>query len=165
MDKSLELGFEDEMRQLLKLMPRLNRRILGSATVLDVVPDFVRLHNPYTLNVLEGKEQPAERIKVWQVASDSKDKLDTLRRLLLTLGGEKTIVFANYRESVERIHQYLVKNGIEAGLYHGALDQQERECAVARLNNAVAQYFLLYKIHDEWVKTFLLSAKLILFPE
>ena len=36
---------------------------------------------------------------------------------------------------------------------------------VARLNNAVAQYFLLYKIHDEWVKTFLLSAKLILFPE
>lgn len=135
MDKSLELGFEDEMRRLIKQMPRINRRILASATVLDVVPDFVRLHNPFTLNVLEGKEQPAERIKVWQVVSDSKDKLDTLRQLLLTLGGEKTIVFANYRESVERIHQYLVKNGIEAGLYHGALDQQERECAVARLNN------------------------------
>ena len=32
MDKSLELGFEEEMRQLLKQMPRLNRRILASAT-------------------------------------------------------------------------------------------------------------------------------------
>ncbi len=138
MDKSLELGFEDEMRQLLRQMPHINRRILASATILDVVPEYVRLHNPFTLNVLEAKEQPAERIKVWKVKSDSKDKLNTLRDLLLTLGAEKTIVFANYRESVERIHQYLVKNGIDASLYHGALEQQERECAVAKLNNGSA---------------------------
>ena len=135
MDKSLELGFEDEMRRLLKQMPRLNRRILASATVLDVVPEYVRLHNSFTLNVLDGNEQPAERIKVWQVISDSKDKLDTLRQLLLSLGRGKTIVFANYRESVERIHQSLLKCGIDAGLYHGALDQQNRETVVAMLNN------------------------------
>lgn len=135
MDKSLELGFEDEMRQLLKQMPRLNRRILASATVLDVVPDYVRLHNPFTLNVLEQAEQPAGRIHVYRVIADSKDKLDTLRRLLLTLGGGKAIIFANYRESVERIHQSLVNNGIDAGIYHGAMEQQQRECAVAMLNN------------------------------
>ena len=75
MDKSLELGFEEEMRQLLKQMPRLNRRILASATVLEAVPDYVRLHNPFTLNVLEEVEQPAERISVWQVMADGKDKL------------------------------------------------------------------------------------------
>ena len=135
MDKSLELGFEDEMRQLLKQMPRLNRRILASATVLDVVPDYVRLHNPFTLNVLDGNDLPDERITVWQVPSPDKDKLATLRQLLLSLGGGKTIVFANYRESVERIHHALVKEGIDAGLYHGALEQMDRECAVARLNN------------------------------
>ncbi len=135
MDKSLELGFEDEMRQLLKQMPRINRRILASATVLDVVPDYVRLNKPVTVNVLKGSAQPAERIKVWQVESSSRDKLDCLRDLLLTLDGDKTIVFANYRESVERIHQYLVKHKIDAGIYHGALEQQERECAVAMLNN------------------------------
>ena len=135
MDKSLELGFEDEMRQLLKQMPHLNRRILASATVLDLVPDYVRLHNPFILNVLEQTEQPAERITVWQVMADSKDKLDTLRQLLLSLDGGKSIVFANYRESVDRIHQFLVKNGIDAGIYHGAMEQQERECAVALLNN------------------------------
>ena len=135
MDKSLELGFEDEMRQLLRQMPHIARRILVSATVLDVVPDYVRLHHPFTLNVLTAHEQPAERITVWQVNADSKDKLDTLRQLLLSLDGGKTIVFANYRESVERIHQFLVKVGIGAGIYHGALEQQEREWAVARLNN------------------------------
>ena len=135
MDKSLELGFEDEMRQLLKQMPHINRRVLASATVLDVVPDYVRLHNPLTLNVLEKTEQPAERITVRRVTSDSKDKLDTLRQLLLSLEGGKTIVFVNYRESVERIHQYLVKQRIDAGIYHGAMEQQDRECAVAMLNN------------------------------
>lgn len=135
MDKSLELGFEDEMRQLIKQMPHLSRRILASATVLDVVPDYVRLHNPFVLNVLEKTAQPAERIKVWQVMSDDKDKLVTLRSLLLSLDGGKTIVFANYRESAQRIHQYLVKGGIDAGLYHGAMEQHEREQAVAMLNN------------------------------
>lgn len=135
MDKSLELGFEDEMRQLLKLMPHLNRRILASATVLDEVPDYVRLHNPFVLDVLEKSEQPAERILVRQVSSPEKDKLETLRRLLLSLDGGKTIVFANFRESVERIHQFLRKSGIDAGIYHGALEQQERECAVSMLNN------------------------------
>ena len=117
MDKALELGFEDEMRQLLKHMPRLNRRILASATVLDVVPEYVRLHNPLVLNVLKDSAQPADRIKIWQVNSDSKDKLVTLRDLLLTLDGGKSIVF------------------IDAALYHGAMDQQERECTVAMFNN------------------------------
>ena len=135
MDKALELGFEDEMRRLIKVMPHINRRIMASATVLDVVPDYVRLHNPTILNVLEQTEQPAERIRVWQVVSNDKDKLETLRQLLLSLDGDKTIVFANFRESVERIHQALSKWGFSVGIYHGALEQQQRETAVAILNN------------------------------
>jgi superfamily II DNA/RNA helicase len=103
MDKALELGFEDEMRQLLKRMPHLNRRILASATVLDDLPDYVLLHDPVTVNVLQASEQPAARIKVWLVKSPHKDKLDPLRDLLFSLDGGKSIVFANYRESAERI--------------------------------------------------------------
>ena len=135
MDKALELGFEDEMRQLMRFMPRLNRRILASATALEVIPDYVNLHNPRVVNVLQRGEQPIERITVWQVESDDKDKLDTLQRLLLSLNGEKTIVFSNYRESTDRIYQYLVKQHIFSAVYHGAMEQQDREFAVARLNN------------------------------
>jgi superfamily II DNA/RNA helicase len=135
MDKSLELGFEDEMRQLLKQMPHINRRILASATVLNVVPDYVRLHNPLTIDVLDKADHPAERIKVWQVMSECKDKLETLQQLLLSLEPGKVIVFANYRESAERIHQFLDGKRIDAGIYHGAMEQQDRECAVSKLNN------------------------------
>ena len=45
------------------------------------------------------------------------------------------IVFANHRESVERIHAALRKAGLPAGLYHGGLEQNERENAVELLNN------------------------------
>ena len=134
-DKSLELGFEDEMRRLLHQMPRLRRRILASATVLEEVPEYVRLHNPHVINALGGDNRPAERIAVWLVESDKKDKLDTLVELLRSLDGGKTIVFANFRESAERIHEHLCHQGITAGLYHGAMEQHERECAVAMLNN------------------------------
>ena len=135
MDKSLELGFEDEMRQLLKQMPHIKRRILASATILEAVPEYVYLHEPLVLDVLDQSNRPAERIKVWRVFSTDNDKLDTLRRLLLSLDDGKTIVFANYRDSAERIHQYLVKNNIDAALYHGGQEQQDRERAVALLNN------------------------------
>ena len=135
MDKSLELGFEDEMRRLLRQMPRLRRRILASATVLEVIPDYVRLHEPHVIDVLDKSDHPAERIDVWQVASATKDKLETLVKLLNSLDGGKAIVFVGFRESAERVYQALRQHGITAGLYHGALEQHERECAVAMLNN------------------------------
>jgi superfamily II DNA/RNA helicase len=103
--------------------------------VLKVVPDYVELNNPICLNLLNDSSPSTNRIKVWQVKSSRDDKLDTLRQLLLCLNGDKTIVFANYRDSAERIHQFLSGNGIDAGLYHGMLGQQERECVVAMLNN------------------------------
>ena len=69
---------------------------------------------------------------------DVRDKLDTLRRLLLELmptGAERTIIFVNYRESAERVAESLRKLGADPGLYTGALDQHDREKALALFNN------------------------------
>lgn len=137
-DKSLELGFEEEMRQLLRQMPQLRRRILASATVLDDVPDYVRLHQPHVINALGGVDRPAERTAVWRVECGKGNKPDTLVELLRSLDGGKSIVFTNYRESAESLHRHLREHGITAGLYHGALEQREREWAVAMLNNGSA---------------------------
>ena len=51
-------------------------------------------------------------------------------------------MFAYYRESAERIHQWLTRRDIDSVLYHGALDQQERECAVAMFNNGSANILI-----------------------
>ena len=134
-DKSLELGFGDEMSQLLHGMPRLSRRILTSATVMENVPPFVRLRNPEVLNLLDAPSAPSGRVTVWRVESPTADKLDTLCALLLRVEAGKVMVFVNYREAVERVRQYLVRRHIVAGGYHGALEQDDREKVLAAFEN------------------------------
>lgn len=134
-DKCLELGFEEEMRKLLKKMPNLSRKILTSATILNEIPDFVNLTDYVTLDFLESAENPSERTTVWQVKSEEKDKLAALRTLLYSIPQGKTIIFANYRDAVSRIYQNLKDNQISAGIYHGALEQMDREKAIAMFNN------------------------------
>lgn len=134
-DKCLELGFEEEMRKLLKKMPNLSRKILTSATILKEIPDFVNLTNYVTLDFLESAENPSDRTTVWQVKSEEKDKLAALRTLLYSIPQGKTIIFANYRDAVSRIYQNLKDNQISAGIYHGALEQMDREKAIAMFNN------------------------------
>lgn len=134
-DKCLELGFEEEMRKLLKKMPNLSRKILTSATILKDIPDFVNLTDYVTLDFLESAENPSERTTVWQVKSEEKDKLAALRTLLFCIPQGKTIIFANYRDAVSRIYQNLKDNQISAGIYHGALEQMDREKAIAMFNN------------------------------
>lgn len=132
-DKCLELGFEDEMKKLVKRMPNLSRKYLTSATVLDEMPQYMRMNNPTELNYCS--EAKNKKLKVWLVESDEADKLAILQRLLLSLPEGKSIVFANYRDAVERIHAHLVSHHIAAGIYHGALDQLSREMAVSMFHN------------------------------
>lgn len=134
-DKCLELGFEQEMERLCRLMPNLSRRILTSATVLSEIPSYVRIHVPLECNFLEARQEVESRMKVWEARSNEKDKLDALRQLLLSLPPGKAIVFANYRESVDRIYHYLAHNRISSGIYHGGLEQIDREKAITMFNN------------------------------
>lgn len=138
-DKSLELGFEDEMCRLVKRMKNLSRLILTSATDSAALPDFLPISDPVVLDFLGGNESLRKRMSVRSVESDSRDKLESLLTLLRDISGgkapERTIVFVNHRESAERIYGFLRNKGASAVLYHGALDQQKRESALAAFNS------------------------------
>lgn len=139
-DKSLELGFEEDMSKIFERLKNLSRIILTSATDMAVLPDFIRLNNPLTLSYLDSAPELRNRLRIHRVDSDDKDKLHALLRLLRNINsGEgspgKSIIFVNHRESAERIYQYLRGKGVSAVLYHGALDQKDREKAVAMFNN------------------------------
>lgn len=134
-DKSLELGFHDEMKRILRRMPNILRRTLTSATMIDEFPDFLRLHQVRIVNFLADKKELDSRLTVWSVRSDAKDKLEAALSLLKSITPGRTIIFANHRESAERIQEFLVQRGVSAGLYHGGLDQQEREMALTLFDN------------------------------
>lgn len=137
-DKSLELGFETEMKKIVNRLKNVSRTILTSATDIDVLPDFLQLKEPLRLD-FTGKGNVRSRLRVHRVDASGKDKLETLLSLLQNISTdsapERSIIFVNHRESAERVAQYLKKNGVDAVLYHGALDQIDREKAVAMFNN------------------------------
>ena len=138
-DKCLEMGFQNEMQKLIKSLPGLQRRILLSATNAEEIPAFVNMSKKGTLiDFLPDEEQTSERVTLYEVRSPEKDKLTTLRQLLLTLGDESSIVFLNYRDAVERVSNYLRDEGFTISSFHGGLEQRQREDQLYRFSNGSA---------------------------
>lgn len=133
-DKSLELGFHDQMRSIMGRMRKVSTLILTSATQAAELPDFVDGSGITTLDFFNG-EAVAPKLNICNIHSDCADKLDTLAALLRKICGTRTIVFVNHREAAERVATGMQKAGIKTGLYHGALDQDMRERALILFEN------------------------------
>ncbi|MDE6498839.1 MAG: DEAD/DEAH box helicase [Muribaculaceae bacterium] len=136
-DKSLELGFQDDMSKIVRRMRSLSLVVLTSATELSELPDFVDLGGAATVDFREsaGVKENCGDVSVQRVVSMSPDKLDTLGGLLESLAGEKVIVFLNYREAAERVYKAMKDLRLPVSLYHGGLDQIDRDKAIVRFNN------------------------------
>lgn len=137
-DKCLELGFQEEMMHILSRLPGIERRILLSATESESIPDFVSMGRTVRLDYRTDNSGVSDRIRLYTVASPEKDKLETLSRLLLSLGDKSSIVFLNYRDSVERTALFLKEKGFTVSWFHGGLEQHEREAALYRFSNGSA---------------------------
>lgn len=134
-DKCLEMGFHDEMSRLMQKLPALQRRILLSATDAEQIPHFVELGRISRLDYLDSEEPVSDRVEVYRVDCPQKDKLDSLRQLLSHLGDSQSVVFLNYRESVERVDGYLRQQGFVTSAFHGGFDQRQREDALYKFSN------------------------------
>lgn len=137
-DKCLEMGFLNEMNAIINKLSNVQRRILISATDAESIPHFVNMGKTTRMDYLIEEEQVSDRVNVYQVISPVKDKLETLRNLLCELGEESSIVFLNYRESVERVADYLQEQGFTLSYFHGGLEQRQREDALYKFSNASA---------------------------
>ena len=141
-DKCLEMGFHDEMARLLKKLPGVRRRFLLSATDTEQIPDFVQMGRTQRLDYLMEEEQVPDRVVLYEVKSPVKDKLETLRSLLCELGDQQSIVFLNYRDAVERVDDYLCRQGFATSAFHGGMEQKQREDALYKFSNGSANIFV-----------------------
>lgn len=131
-DKSLETGFEEQMKYIIGLLPSLNRRILTSATQGVTIPKFVRLDKAITINFLK---ETTNKLAVKTVVSPNRDKLRTLLNLLNYEGNSPGIIFCNLRESIKGVSKFLDKNNITHGCFHGDMEQKDRERSLLKFRN------------------------------
>ena len=141
-DKSLELGFQEEVSFIVGSLPSVNKRILTSATEAVEIPHFIGLADAARLNYLPTEKDTTNKLIVQKVLAPESDKVDTLFKLICYLGNRSTIVFCNHRESVNRTSDLLAKKGITNEFYHGALEQQERDSALCKFRNGTANVLI-----------------------
>ncbi len=140
-DKSLAMGFHDEMAFIVASLSNLKKRVLVSATTGVRVPDFIQLNAPVTLTfAAENEEQAGLETRI--VYSKSKDKIDTLIQLLCSLDSEAALIFCNHRETAERTRELLAEAGIQSMVYHGGMEQADRERALVQFRNGSVRYLV-----------------------
>ena len=140
-DKSLQLGYHEEMSYIIGKLGKLNKRVLVSATSGVEIPKYTRVVNPVVLDFIEEKVSNTN-LDVKIVVSKSKDKIDTLFQIICSLNSEAAIIFCNHRSAVERISDMLLSKGIISTFYHGGMDQDERERALIQFRNGSVNYLI-----------------------
>ena len=139
-DKSLEVGFEEEMKGIITQLPSVNKRILTSATQAVKVPGFVRLDKPTIVNYL--KEKKGSKLAIKTVVSPDKNKLKTLLQLVQHIGNEPGIIFCNLRDSINEVSRFLKRNKISHACFSGGMEQKDRERALIKFRNGTSQILI-----------------------
>ena len=131
-DKSLEVGFEAEMREIVESLSFLKKKILTSATQKTAIPDFVGLRNPKKINFLG---EASNQLEVKIVEATRKDKLDTLLQLLKQVGSGNGIIFCNFKDTIQFVSDFLNDWDVSHGCFYGGLEQVDRERALIKFRN------------------------------
>jgi superfamily II DNA/RNA helicase len=135
-DKSLEIGFEKEMKEISKALKNLKTRILTSATQGLELPEFVGMTDAVYIDYLH---ESISKLKQKCIVSPSKNKLDTLVKTLCHLGNQPGIVFCSFKDAIQEVSEYLDKNNIKHGCFYGDMEQNDRELALVKFRNGTHQ--------------------------
>ena len=138
-DKSLEVGFEYDMRGIIGQLPGLNKRILTSATQGVEIPDFVGFQKPTIINYLGTL---VSKLQIKMVISPAKNKSNTLLHLLNHIGNEQGIVFCNLKDSIQGLSTFLESKNIKHGCFNGGMEQKDRERSLIKFRNGTNQLLI-----------------------
>ena len=134
-DKTLELGFTEEVSFIIEELKNVKKRMFTSATKGLALPAFFKVENPLEINFINDDEISEEKLLVKIIRSNDVDKIEALFQTICFYGGQSTIVFCNHRESVERVSQMLADKGVANEFYHGSMEQHERDSALCKFRN------------------------------
>lgn len=133
-DKALEFGFQEDMAYIIGKLLSLKQRILTSATAMEEIPSFTGLKNAVNIDYLKDRKS-APDLKLKMVKTKAEDKLPTLFNLICKIGEKTTLIFCNHRETVDRISDLLIDQDLAHDIFHGGMEQDERERALLKFRN------------------------------
>ena len=139
-DKSLEMGFEKEMREIIKFTPSITKKVLSSATQKVEIPTFVEMNKAVTLDFLHLKKE--NKLVIKSILSPTKNKLFTLKNLLGHVEDGNGIIFCNLKDTINVVSGFLKQNNIQHSCFYGGMDQKDREISLIKFRNGTHKILL-----------------------
>lgn len=139
-EKMLGEGFQEELEQLLALLPEKRQNLLFSATFNDEVRRLAAtlLTEPLELEIeAETAQDGVIRQQVYEVTPERKGLL--LRYLIKNGDGDQLLVFTASQNRADNLARKLLQNGISAAPFHGGLSQGKRTATLARFREGTLQ--------------------------
>ncbi len=132
-DKLLEMGFERDLQVLIDAIHPAHRKVFTSATKIkaNTIIDFSSFKE---LNFLKEEAMPST-LNFKLITSERNDAFIDLCALLCELKNNKAMVFLNQRNDVDELYMRLQNEGFSTAIFHGGLDQIDREKALIKFRN------------------------------
>ena len=126
-DRMLDMGFSDDIMQIVKHLPKDRQTIMFSATMPDKIQTLAKtiLTDPVEVKIAVSK--PAEKIRQMAYVCHEAQKLDIIKHLFKDNKLQRVILFSGKKDKVKEIGRQLKMMGVNCGQMHSDLSQQERD--------------------------------------
>jgi len=126
-DRMLDMGFLDQVRRIIKTLPRDRVTLLFSATIHNEIHKICSeyMKHPVTIEI-ESQTKTVDTTQQVYYRVDNNQKSIQLNRLLLVEQPESCVIFCNTRITVDRVQRYLSQKGYVSEALHGDIPQSKR---------------------------------------
>lgn len=137
-DEMLDMGFLEDIENILKFLPEERQTLLFSATMPEPIKRLAkrRLNNPKFVSITPKDSTTNEDIEQLYYVIEERERDSALIRLLDSLEPTKSIVFCRTKKEVDRVSTTLMAIGYSAGGLHGDMEQNQRESVIKAFRNS-----------------------------
>jgi ATP-independent RNA helicase DbpA len=121
-----------------------------TATSMKEIPAFAGIKKLVTLDFLSHAKPVRSELQIKYLRADDQDKLQLLFRLICALNNKLTLVFCNHREAVDRIGELLAEKGLSHGVFHGGMEQEDRERTLIKFRNGSHRLLITTDLASFW---------------
>ena len=126
-DKMLDLGFEEELEQILKVLPSRRQNLLFSATYPQKMLNIAsKITKTATLVEIENETPIVQSITQRAIKTNLEKRASLLKHLLKTEKFDQVLVFMANNRAADNLAAKFRKHGFLAESFHGNLDQEDR---------------------------------------
>lgn len=137
-DEMLNMGFIDDINQILSHVPEDRRMLMFSATMPKEVAKIANKFMQSPMEIVVGtRNEGAENVRHIYYMVNARDKYLALKRVADNSPNIYAIIFCRTRRDTQEIADHLIADGYNAEALHGDLSQQQRDIVMKKFRDKV----------------------------